>query len=57
MDEIDWQENEVAKINAMNKFRVKKPPHAISAAQAVTWLIDIVENFDNDLINVDNFFF
>ena len=30
---------------------------AISAAQAVTWLIDIVENFDNDLINVDNFFF
>ena len=42
MGEIDWQENEVAKINAMNKFRVKKPPHAISAAQAVTWLIEIV---------------
>ena len=47
MGEIDWQENEVAKINAMNKFHVKKPPHAISAAQAATWLIEIGKNFDN----------
>ena len=39
MDEIDWQENEVAKINAMNKFRLKKPPHALFAAQAVTQLL------------------
>ncbi len=37
--EIDWQENEVAKINAMNKFRVKKPPapHATIFLLSLSW--------------------